>query len=290
MKKLNGIIPALLTPFASDGRINKKALRQLVKMNINKGVAGLYCCGSTAEAFLLSTDERKEIVETVTEEVNGRCAVIAHIGTISQETAIELAKHAERAGADAISSIPPFYYNFSFIEIKSYYYSIVDKVSTPMIIYNFPAFSGVTLTAEKASQFLCDERFIGIKHTSSDFYALNSFKKSYPDKLVFNGYDEMFLSGLTMGADGGIGSTFNFMAEQFIEIKKLFDEGHLNEAREIQTKVNNVIDVLCKVGVMPGEKAILNFMGLEFGVCRKPFKEITDEEIKLLKVAVTQLT
>jgi len=289
MHKLNGIIPALLTPFTTEGNINKKALRQLVRMNINKGVAGFYCGGSTAEAFLLSTDERKELLETVMEEVNNECAVIAHIGAISQDTAIELAKHAESLNVDAISSIPPFYYNFSFNEIKEYYYSIVNEVSVPMIIYNFPDFSGVTLNSENIGEFLCDKRFIGVKHTSSDFYSLNRFKTMYVDKVIFNGYDEMFLSGLAAGADGGIGSTYNFMAEKFIAIKKLFEEGKIKEAQEIQTKVNDIIGILKKVGVMPGEKEILNLMGLNFGQCRKPFKTISEEERELLKAVVNEL-
>ncbi|WZL79767.1 N-acetylneuraminate lyase [Eubacteriales bacterium mix99] len=289
MKNLRGIIPALLTPFTLSGEVNKKALRQLIEMNIQKGVSAFYSCGSSAEAFLLTTDERKDILETVVDAVNGRCAVIAHIGAISQDTAIELARHAEKTGADVISSIPPFYYNFTFEEIKSYYYSIAEKVSTPILIYNFPAFSGVTLTVDRASQFLCDKRFIGVKHTSSDFYVLNRLKKTYPDKLIFNGYDEMLLSGLAAGADGGIGSTYNFMAEKYIRIMKLFQQGQMEEARKIQTEADNIIDVLAKVGVMPGEKAILTMMGLDFGECRKPFKPITAEEYEMLKKATADL-
>ena len=142
---------------------------------------------------------------------------------------------------------------------------------------------------EKVSQFLCDERFIGVKHTSSDFYALNRFKKAYPKKLIFNGYDEMLLSGLAAGADGGIGSTYNFMAEKYIRIWELFQEGRFEEARKIQTEVNDIIDILAKVGVMPGEKAILTMMGLDFGECRKPFKSISTEEYDMLKKAVGNL-
>lgn len=289
MKNLRGIMPALLTPFTPSGEVNKKALRKLIEMNIHKGVSGFYSCGSSAEAFLLTMDERKDILETVVDTVNGRCAVIAHIGAISQDTAIELASHAEKAGVDAVSSIPPFYYNFTFEEIKSYYYSIADEVSTPILIYNFPAFSGITLTVDRAREFLCDERFIGIKHTSSDFYALNRLKKMYPNKLIFNGYDEMLLSGLAAGADGGIGSTYNFMAEKYIRIMELFQEGKMEEAQRIQTEVDNIIDVLGKVGVMPGEKAILTMMGMDFGECRKPFKSVTEEEYEMLKKAIAHL-
>ena len=289
MNNLKGIIPALLTPFTADNKINHAALRALVRLNIEKGVSAFYVGGSTAETFLLSVEERKDILETVIDETNGKCGVIAHIGTISQDTAIDLAVHAGKSGVDAISSIPPFYYSFSFAEIKSYYFGIVDVVDVPMIIYNFPAFSGVKLDADNINEFLSDDRFIGVKHTSQDFYALNRFKASYSDKLVFNGYDEMFVSGMAMGADGAIGSTFNLMAEKFIAMKKLCDAGDYDSARRMQTKVNNMIQVLVKVGVIPGEKEILNIMGLDFGSCRKPFKRITDAEREMLKEALSVL-
>lgn len=283
MQKLSGVIPALLTPFTKDNKINEKALQQLIKLNLEKGVDGFYVGGSTAEAFLLSLDERKYILELVAAEAKGKAFIISHVGCISTEQAIELSKHAEKTGVDAISSIPPFYYNFSFSEIKSYYYDIVEAVNLPMIIYNFPAFSGVTLNSDNVKEFLCDQRFIGVKHTSSDFFSLERFKQIKKDVLVYNGFDEMFLAGLSMGADGGIGSTYNVMSEKFILMRKLFGEGKLAEAQRIQTQANEIIKVLIKVGVLPGEKEILNKMGLDFGECRKPFRKLSDEDKSLLR-------
>lgn len=283
MKTLTGIIPALLTPFTKENKINEKALQQLVQLNLNKGVDGFYVGGSTAEAFLLSLEERKTVLEIVAAEAKGKAFIISHVGCISVDQAIELSQHAEKVGVNAISSIPPFYYNFSFNEIKSYYYDIVNAVNLPMIIYNFPAFSGVTLNSDNLKEFLCDERFIGVKHTSSDFFSLERFKQIKKDVLVYNGFDEMFLAGLSMGADGGIGSTYNVMAEKFIQIRKLFGEGKLEEAQKVQTQANNVIKVLIKVGILPGEKEILNMMGLEFGECRKPFRRLSEEDKSLLK-------
>ena len=288
MQKLKGIFPALLTPFTKEDKINEKALQQLVKMNIDKGVDGFYVGGSTAEAFLLSLEERKYIVDIVAQEAKGKCAIIVHIGCISTDQAVELGKHAEKAGVDAVSSIPPFYYNFSFPEIKSHYFEIVNRVNLPMVMYNFPAFSGVTLNSDNIGEFLKDPRFIGIKHTSSDFFSLERFKQTYKDVLVYNGFDEMFLAGLSMGADGGVGSTYNFMAEKFIRIKQLFEEGRMEEARRVQNEANNIIKVLVKVGVLPGEKEVLNQMGLEFGECRKPFKKVSEEEKEMLRKVLAE--
>jgi N-acetylneuraminate lyase len=289
MKKFKGIFPALLTPFTRDNRINEKSLQKLIKINLDKGVDGFYVGGSTGEAFLLSIDERKYLLDIVAQEAKGKCTIISHIGCISTEQAIELGKHAEKVGIDAVSSIPPFYYNFSFEEIKNYYFDIVNNINLPMIIYNFPAFSGVNLNSENVKEFFNDKRFIGLKHTSSDFFSLERIKSANRNVIIYNGFDEMFLAGLAMGADGGIGSTYNFMADKFILMKNLFDIGKIDDARKIQEIVNDIIKIIIKVGVLPGEKEILNMMGLDFGECRKPFKRLSEEDKGMLKGVVESL-
>ena len=287
MKRLNGIYPALLTPFDQNGKVNCDALKQLVRWNIEKGVDGFYVGGSTAEAFLLTEEERNLVYRTVAEEAAGNVNLIAHVGAISTEEAIRFGRVAKENGYDAISAIAPFYYKFSFDQIKKHYFDIVEAVDMPMIVYNFPNFSGVNLTVEQVAQFFADDRFIGIKHTSNDFFALEQFKTNFPDKLVYNGFDEMFLCGLTMGADGGIGSTYNFMAEKFIQIQKLFSENRTQEAQEIQKEANRIIKALCKVGVMEGEKEVLCQLGFDFGHARAPFSQLNDEQKAFLKSAIT---
>ncbi|MDD4688381.1 MAG: N-acetylneuraminate lyase [Eubacteriales bacterium] len=289
MENFKGIFPALLTPFDGEDRINDKALESLIKMNMEKGVKGFYVGGSTAEAFLMSNDERKHIFDVVKSATKGECTLIAHIGCIATNQAIELGRYACDLGYDGISSIPPFYYKFTFEEIKKYYYDIVDSVNLPMIIYNFPNFSGVTLTADNIGEFLNDPRFIGVKHTSSDYFTMEQIKSRYPDKLVYNGFDETFMAGLSMGADGGIGSTYNFMAEKFVKIYDLFHNGEIAAAQEIQKTANKIISVLCKVGVLQGEKAMLEIMGIEFGECRAPFIGLTSEQKEMLTKEILPL-
>ena len=131
-------------------------------------------------------------------------------------------------------------------------------------------------------QFLKDDRFLGIKYTSNAFFTMEQCKSNFPDKIVYNGFDEMFLAGLSMGADGGIGSTYNFMANKFVEIKRLFDEGKTESAQAIQKQANRIITVLCQIGVMQAEKEVLNQLGFDFGVCRHPFGEPTDEQKQLI--------
>jgi N-acetylneuraminate lyase len=285
---LKGIFPALLTPYASDNRINEQSLVKLVELNLAKKVDGFYVGGSSAEAFLLSLEERKLILDIVADATKGKCPFIAHIGCISTAQAIELGQYAQKVGAAAISSITPFYYKFSFEEIKEYYFDIVNNVDLPMIIYNFPDLSGFNLSSENVKEFIEDQRFIGIKHTSSDFYALERFKKENRDLIVYNGYDEMFLAGLSMGADGGIGSTYNFMAEKYVKIKQLFEAGDMEAAQLVQTEVNAVIKVLRQVGVFPGVKEAINMMGIECGECRRPFRRLSGEEKEVLRKTLVE--
>ncbi|MBC8544293.1 N-acetylneuraminate lyase [Bianquea renquensis] len=286
MKDLHGIFVALVTPFLPDGTVNKPALRKLIRMNLQKGVNGFYCCGSTAEAFMLSHTERKEVLETCAEEIVGKAALIAHIGEISQDGAADLARHAAGLGVDAISSVAPFYYPFTFEEIRSYYYALAESTGLPVILYHFPGYSGVKLSENQLASFLEDPRFIGLKHTSSDFFVLERLHTRFPDRYLFNGYDEMFLSGLVAGATGGIGSTYNLMAEKFIRMYALVQEGRWDEARCIQADVNKVISVLLRVGVIPGIKGLLTLMGIEAGNARAPFHTLSSEEMEQLRAVL----
>ena len=285
--KFNGIFTALLTPFDKDNRVNEKELEKLVKFNIDKGVKGFYVGGSTAEAFLLSTDERKQIMEVVKATASNH-TLIAHIGSVNELEARELGEYAKKLSYNVVSSVAPFYYKFSFEEIKNYYYRLADVSELPMLVYHFPAFSGVNMGASEMKSFLNDERFIGIKYTSNDFFTLEQCKSAFPDKLVYNGFDEMFMAGLSMGADGGIGSTYNFMAEKFVKILELFKNKEIEEAQRIQKEVNRIITILCKIGVMQAEKEVLNQLGFDFGVCRPPFRVPTCEEKEIIKKEIVE--
>lgn len=288
MEKYKGIFTALLTPFDKNNRVNEKELERLVKFNLEKGVKGFYVGGSTAEAFLLSTDERKQIMDVVKASAP-EATLIAHIGSINEIEATELALHAKKTGYDVISSVAPFYYKFTFEEIKNYYFRLADAAELPMLVYHFPAFSGVNMGVNEMGQFLNDDRFLGIKYTSNDFFTMEQCKTNFPSKIVYNGFDEMFLAGLSMGADGGIGSTYNFMADKFVKIKALFESGEIEKAQEIQKQANKIITILCKIGVMQAEKEVLNQLGFDFGVCRHPFMEPTAEQKELIAKEIIPL-
>lgn len=276
-----GIFPALLTPFDRHDNVNEKELEKLVKFNLALGATGFYVCGSTAEAFLLSTDERKQVMEVVKASAPNS-TLIAHVGSLREKEAMELALHAKELGYAAISSVAPFYFKFSFNEIKGYYNRLAEGSDMPMLVYHFPGNSGVNMGIGEISAFLENDRFIGIKYTSNDFFTMEQCKARFPEKLVYNGFDEMFLCGLSMGADGGIGSTYNFMADKFVKIKELFDSGNITEAQKLQQEANRIITVICSIGVMPAEKEVLNQLGFDFGTCRPPFSAPTDEQKQII--------
>ncbi len=285
--KLTGIFPALVTPFDKAGKINEKSLEKLIKMNLEKGVDGFYVGGSTAEAFLLSLEERKYILDIVMQCGKAKSIIISHVGCIGTEHAIELAKYAKKLGVDLISAIPPFYYKFSFEEIKNYYFDIVNTTDLPMIVYNFPSLSGIDLSSDKIKTLTENKRIVGIKHTSHNLFQIERMRNENNNLIILNGLDEVFFAGLVMGADGGIGSTYNFMSEKFIKIRKLFKQGNLADAMQMQKQVNEIIDVLAKTGLQQGIKYILTQMGIDCGLCRKPFAELDSEKMTMLDTLIT---
>ncbi len=278
MKEMKGIFTALLTPFKDDYSINEASLKKLVEFNLEKGINGFYVGGSTGEGLIMTSDERKEVFRIVKEAAGDKVPLIAHCGSISTDEAISMAKTAEALGYDAVSAVAPLYYGFSFPAIRKYYDDIVSSVNIPMVVYNFPGGSGVTFTADYAAEMFKDERYMGIKHTSNDLYTLHQFKQKIDRPVtIFNGFDEMCLGGLAMGADGAIGSTYNFMGDKFIKIFEAFNAGDMATAQAIQTEANEIIAEMIKYTVLPCEKAIMTHLGIDCGPCRRPFLPLTKE-------------
>ena len=286
MKRFQGVFPALVTPFTSEGKVDGNAMEKLVKWNLDKGVSGFYVGGSTAESFLLSADERKYALEVVMNTVGNKADVIANIGMFSTEQGIDLAKHADRLGVSAISSVPPFYFKYNQNEYFKYYADILQEVSVPMLIYNVPALSGVNFTEADFDNFFAHDKIIGAKYTSYDLFMMQRMISQHQDKSIIIGHDEIYLSALAAGARALIGSTVGFMAEKYIQIEKLYQEGKMHEALQIQSDVNEIISVLSRIGVFKGVKAALSILGIPCEECRKPFQPLSSEEMQLLSTVL----
>lgn len=285
MKKITGIFPALVTPYNTEGKVDVNKIQALVEKLQNTGVNGFYVGGSTGESYLLRKEERKKILEAVKEAADPKLDIIANIGMLDTEQSIELAEHAQKIGVTAISSVPPFYFPYSTEEYYSYYEELTMAVDIPVLIYNIPAMSGVNFSMENLNHFLSNEKIMGLKHTSYDLFQLQRLIQLYPEKTWFLGHDELFLSALSIGVRAAIGSTFNVMAEKFIQMYQLFEEKRMEDALKIQGDVNAVIEVLGKVGVFKGIKEILKLQGLDCGDCRKPFQPLNSMEKKMVAEA-----
>ncbi|WP_325079902.1 N-acetylneuraminate lyase [Klebsiella aerogenes] len=288
---LRGVMPALLTPFDAQQNIDRASLRRLVRFNIEQGVDGVYVGGSTGEAFVQSLSEREEVLEIVAEEAKGKMTLIAHVGCVSTAESQQLAAAAKRYGFDAVSAVTPFYYPFSFEEHCDHYRAIIDSADgIPMVVYNIPALSGVKLTLEQINQLVTLPGVGALKQTSGDLYQMEQIRRAHPELVLYNGYDEIFASGLLAGADGGIGSTYNIMAWRYLGIVQALKEGDIAKAQQLQHECNKVIDLLVKVGVFRGLKTVLHYMDvLSVPLCRKPFAPVEDKFQAELKALAQQL-
>ena len=279
---LKGIIPALVTPFDSNEKVDYGALSELVNRLLDQGVGGFYACGSTGECFLMTEDERKKSLEAIVKTTNGRVPVVAHVGNIGTEKTVELARHAEAVGADAVSSVPPFYYKFSVDEIAGYYAGIANAVDLPLVVYSIPALSGVEITVDNLKTIINASGAKGLKYTAYNHFELEKIRRRFPELKIYNGYDEVLLNALPIGIDGAIGSTFNVMAPKYIALTAAYEKGDIATAAAIQREVNDIIELMIKVGVNSSIKYWLTKAGISCGNCRKPFLPITEENAKLL--------
>lgn len=275
------ILVPIITPFKEDETIDHEALKKLVRHLLDKGAGGIYAGGSTAECLLLSDEERKAALETVVKAADGAC-VIANIGTVGTRQAELLADHAAKAGANAISSVPPFYFRFSFEEIASYYRDLSRRTSLPMMIYNIPVATGCSFSLGQLEELLRDECVCSIKFTDTDYFMLEQLK-SHTGKFIYSGKDEDFLSALAAGADGGIGTTFNCMVDRFTKVLALFEKNEIAAARRVQHKINEVVRAVCDCGLIESVKYILSLQGIPCGHARRPFRRLTEENKKKLE-------
>jgi len=283
----NGVYSALFSPLGRQGELDKEKLKTLIHHEIASGAEGFYCCGSSGEGLLLETEERKAVAEIVAGEVQDRLPFIVHTGALSTRAAIDLSVHAKKCGASAVSLIPPIYYNYSVNEIEQYYTDILNTVDIGVIVYNIPQFTSISFS--KKNVFLNDKRIIGIKHTSMNLYDLERIKQAFPDKIIFNGFDEIFLSGLSAGADAAIGLTINIFPKLFIAIREEFHKGNISGAKGLQLLINDFIEVILGAGVFPAAKYCMTLQGIDIGPCRKPFAPLSEENKKQVKEALEKV-
>jgi N-acetylneuraminate lyase len=276
--RFRGILPALASPLTDTGDVKEDTLRSLVRYMLPTGITGFYLCGATGEGVVMKPEARKTLAEIVVDEVGGKADVIDHIGAVDLRTAVDLALHAASAGVDAISSVPPFFYGYSEDEILSYYRALAEACSLPLLVYASPLVSA-QITASLVSRLMVMPNVIGVKFTSYNYFEMRRIKElNGGDINVLNGPDETLLCGLAMGADGGIGTTYNLMPRVFVRIYESFRCGDMAAAQENQFKANRLIALILKYGVLASMKEMLSIMGFDAGYCTVPLKRLSAEE------------
>lgn len=281
LTKYHGIIPAFYACYEDDGSVSAERTKQFAKYLLDKGVKGLYVCGSSGECIYQSKEERKLILESVMEVAKGKMTIIAHVACNNTKDSMELAAHAESLGVDAIASIPPIYFRLPEEAIAKYWNDISSAApNTDFVIYNIPQLAGVSLTMPLFREMLKNPRVVGVKNSSMPTQDIQMFKAEGGDDIVvFNGPDEQFVAGRAIGAEGGIGGTYGVMPELFLKCDALIREGKTDAAREIQYAINSIIYAMCdcKCNMYAAAKEILRLQGINIGDARAPLAGLKEE-------------
>ncbi len=259
--------------------VNLDTLDGLLDFLLTRGVSGFFVCGGTGEGLLQSVAERKAVLERVMAVVRGRAHVIAHVGALATQDAQTLASHAAGLGVDAVAAVPPFYFRVDRAALVDHYRLIAEAADgVPTHVYNIPVATHVEINAEIVKALMEIPNVAGIKYTSSNFFDLQSITKLRPDFTVLSGFDEMCLAGLSMGAHGAIGTTYNIMPATFTALYQATQTGDWAHAQALQTRANDVIQGLLSVPTVAAVKAILTEWGYDCGTTRRPQRPLTGEE------------
>lgn len=281
--KFQGVMPALITPLTKDGKLNKSVLKQLIEDLLKKGADGFYIGGATGEGLVIDADVHKELTTESIRIVNHRVPCIIHVARTNTNEMLDLARHAEREGAEAISAIPPLFYKYDDDGIVAYYKALADSVKIPIVIYNNPN-TGVTFTTPLLKRLFAIENITAIKWTNYDFFAVMNLKNAVPEANVINGPDEMLLMGLAAGCDACIGTTYNFQLPLIKKIYNAFHEGKMEEARAYQMKACAVINAILGGNIIMATKLIMSKQGYDVYHPVHPMHAFTKEqEEKILK-------
>lgn len=288
--KFCGVMPALVTPLKEDNKsINTEVAKELIEFHMGQGADGFYVLGGTGEGLLIEEKERMIMCEAAIDAVSHRKPVIVHVAAMNTEETIRLAKHAEKAGADAVSAVPPFYFAYDVNDIYDYYKRLAASINIPLMIYNHPSAGGGLGAKDIAKMFEIDN-ITSVKWSVNDYYGMLRLKDITCGEMnIINGSDEMLVSGLAAGADAGIGTTYNVMLPWYKEIYRLFKEGKNEEARAVQYKANAITECIIANRTIPATKYMCKMMGFDVGEARFPQRQMAGAHGKKLEEELKKL-
>lgn len=293
MFKPQGIMPALVTPFTEDGKqVNEEALRSVVRYCFELGVSGLVPCGTTGEFVNLTTEEKKKVISAVIDEANGKIKVVAGTGSSGTDQALEMTKYAKDAGADAALIVTPYYLKPVDRGIYEHYDTIASQVDLPIILYNIPQVTGLSLPWQMVEDLAQIPNIVGVKDSSGQLGFILAVLEKVRDKInVMCGHDEIVVGALAAGCSGAILASANFMPDVWVRIQNAVEKGDLQTARELQYKVQKIARITAKSGPV-GTKQALTMMGIKVGPVRLPLSvggELTYEEREELRLDLEKI-
>lgn len=283
-KRLKGMIAATFTPFDENGEVNYPVIDTYAEWIASTPIQGVFVCGTTGEFSSLTVTERKLILERWIAAARKRFVVLAHVGSNCQKTSIELAEHAAEKGADGIASIAPSFFKPTTVtELINFFEPIAGAAGhLPFYYYNMPSITGVDLSVKA---FLLEGKkkmpnLAGTKFTHNNLMEMGvCLDLNNHEFEVLHGYDEILISGLAMGAQAGVGSTYNYIPKVYDGIFKAMENNDLLVARTFQLKSIRTVEVIIKYGGgVRGGKEIMNLIGIPCGNCRLPLSPMSGEE------------
>ncbi len=289
---LKGVYSAVATPLTVDQDLDESGLRRLVDRTIDGGVHGLVPCGSTGEFSTLTRSERERVVEVVIEQTAGRIPVVPQTGATSTREAVELSRHAERLGADAIMVVAPYYEPFTIAETKRYYADVAGSVSIPVMAYNLPAATGINLTPQILGELISEVPNVKyVKDTSGDFTAAAQLIHEYGDAVsVFVGWDTLFLAALLEGAAGSVIGAANVVPRQLVSIYDSVQSSDLASASEQWQALFPLMATLISGGYTAAIKGALDIIGASAGPQRAPGADVSGDRLVALRRSLETLS
>lgn len=282
-----GSIVAIVTPF-KDGRIDEKSLKDLIEFQIKNGTNGIVPCGTTGESPTLSTEEHHRVVELCVQCVKGRVPVIAGTGSNSTAEAVELTKHAAKAGADGALVVTPYYNRPTQEGVYRHFKSVADSVDIPIIVYNIAGRTACNIETPTLARMAHDcKNIIGVKEASGSLDQMMAVKLACPQNfLLLSGDDALTLPLLSIGGKGVISVVANIIPNETARVVKLFEEGKVEEARQLHLKILPLIKAMFIETNPICVKTALGLLGLCSADLRLPLCEMTPANMEKLKTTL----
>lgn len=280
---------AIITPMHSDGSVNFDKLGEIIEMQINGGTDAIIICGTTGESATLNHEEHTRAIAYTVEKTAHRIPVIAGTGSNDTHYAVELCHEAEKAGADALLLVTPYYNKTTQAGLIRHYEYIADRVSLPMILYNVPSRTGLDIQPETYRALSAHPNIVATKEANGNIAAAARTLSLCGENLImYSGNDSDTLSLLALGAKGVISVISNVLPRSVHDLCAKFFEGDINGARKLQLELMKINDALfIEVNPIP-VKTAMNLMGLEVGDCRMPLAPMSDKNLAVLKKALAE--